>query len=151
MFEYKVTGPDDREVNDANGSSSGAKRPVSMFETREGLNASKAPPTVDNNRTTTSMYQIDGQHSHINGNVNGSASSASLPRSDDVKYRTEVVTRRIQELWSAMQEMSTESAFVPCAERVRVAVAELVAIFPVVSSSAFLSKKYFNSFLLIFF
>lgn len=47
--------------------------------------------------------------------------------------RTEQVTRRIQELWLAMQDPSQREAFVPCAERIRVAVAELTAIFPQVT------------------
>ena len=55
---------------------------------------------------------------------------ASLPPSDEVTRRTEQVTRRIQELWHAMQDPAHREAFVPCAERIRVAVAELTAIFP---------------------
>jgi len=54
----------------------------------------------------------------------------NLPPSEEVTRRTEQVTRRIQELWMAMQDPSQREAFVPCAERIRVAVAELTAIFP---------------------
>lgn len=54
----------------------------------------------------------------------------NLPPSEEVTRRTEQVTRRIQELWIAMQNPSQREAFVPCAERIRVAVAELTAIFP---------------------
>lgn len=54
----------------------------------------------------------------------------TLPPSEEVTRRTEQVTRRIQELWMAMQEPNRREAFVPCAERIRVAVAELTAIFP---------------------
>lgn len=103
-----------------------------MFEAREGLGTTKAPQPIDS-RTTTSMYQIIEGQKYVNGNANGTSSSASLPSSEDVKFRTDVVTRRIQELWTSMQEMSSNDAFVPCADRIRVAVAELVSIFPVVS------------------
>lgn len=54
----------------------------------------------------------------------------NLPPSEEVTRRTEQVTRRIQELWMAMQDPKQREAFVPCAERIRVAVAELTAIFP---------------------
>lgn len=47
------------------------------------------------------------------------------------------MTRRIQELWMAMQDSKQREAFVPCAERIRVAVAELTAIFPQVRPAAF--------------
>lgn len=103
------------------------KRPVSMYETREGLHATKSQP-VDNNRTASSMYQmIDAQTS--NATTNG---HSTLPRSEDVKHQTEIVTRRIQELWQLMQEHSSKDAFVPGAERIRVAVIELTSLFPTV-------------------
>ena len=54
----------------------------------------------------------------------------NLPPSEDVNRRTEQVTRRIQELWMAMQDPAQREAFVPCAEKIRVAVSELAAIFP---------------------
>lgn len=105
-----------------------------MYETREGPNATKSQQNHDN-RTANSMYQmIDGQPqpqpqtSDATAMTNGS----TLPHSDDVKHRTEVVTRRIQELWSVMQEMTAKDVFVPGAERIRVAVSELTAIFPAV-------------------
>lgn len=53
-----------------------------------------------------------------------------MPHSEEVVRRTDQVTKRIQELWSTMQAPDTRHAFVPCAERIRVAVAELTAIFP---------------------
>lgn len=54
----------------------------------------------------------------------------AMPHSEEVVRRTDQVTKRIQELWSTMQAPDTRHAFVPCAERIRVAVAELTAIFP---------------------
>ncbi|XP_039292599.1 ARF GTPase-activating protein GIT2 [Nilaparvata lugens] len=53
-----------------------------------------------------------------------------MPQSEEVIRRTEQVTKRIQELWSTMQSPDSRHTFVPCAERIRVAVAELTAIFP---------------------
>lgn len=129
-FEYRVSPPDDERANSE--ANSYAKRPVSMFETREGLSSTKSGASNDA-RTTTSMYQmVDGQPP-INGNSNGKVSTNSLPHSDDVKVHTEVVTRRIQELWTAMQEMNNSESFVPCAERIKISVNELSALFPDVS------------------
>lgn len=54
----------------------------------------------------------------------------AMPQSEEVIRRTEQVTKRIQELWSTMQAPDSRHTFVPCAERIRVAVAELTAIFP---------------------
>lgn len=115
--------------------SSYAKRPVSMYEQREGPYMTKMQQ-IPECRTTTSMYQmIDPKYGpHSVPPSNGDGSNMSLPRSDEVKYRTEIVTRRIQELWNVMQQdMTAKDAFVPCAERIRMAVADLTAIFPVVS------------------
>ncbi|CAB3383991.1 Hypothetical predicted protein [Cloeon dipterum] len=47
----------------------------------------------------------------------------------EVKERTDVVTKRIQELWAAMVDNRRE-LFLPCAVRIRAAVADLTAIFP---------------------
>lgn len=58
-----------------------------------------------------------------------------MPQSEEVVRRTDQVTKRIQELWATMQSPDTRHAFVPCAERIRVAVAELTAIFPQVCNS----------------
>lgn len=60
-----------------------------------------------------------------------------MPLPEEVMRRTDQVTKRIQELWVSMQEQGSSvinrDTFVPCAERIRVAVAELTAIFPKVS------------------
>lgn len=79
----------------------------------------------------------------------------NLPPSEEVTRRTEQVTRRIQELWMAMQDPSQREAFVPCAERIRVAVAELTAIFPQVEflifeHFSFASKGNFYSISIVF-
>lgn len=129
---------DDLPTTDTLASGAYGKRPVSMYETREGPNVSKTQPNHDN-RTANSMYQmIDGQMQQTEGVAADHVPSSStngntaLPHTDNVKHRTEIVTRRIQELWSLMQEMTSNDAFIPGAERIRNAVAELTALFPVV-------------------
>lgn len=100
-----------------------------MYEPREGyLNKSQQIPE---SRTTNSMYQMaDGMRLNVTSNID--ASTSLFPRSDEVKHRTEMVTRRIQELWSVMQDMTAKESFVPCAERIRTAVSDLITIFPTV-------------------
>lgn len=109
------------------------KRPVSMYEAREGLHNTKLQQNHDN-RTANSMYQmVDGQPQPSEAESQSSSTNGiALPHSDEVKHRTEMVTRRIQELWSLMQEMSSDDAYVPGAERIRIAVAELTTLFPAV-------------------
>ncbi|XP_067295414.1 ARF GTPase-activating protein GIT2a isoform X3 [Pseudorasbora parva] len=53
----------------------------------------------------------------------------SLPSTEDVIRKTEQITKNIQELLRAAQENKHES-FVPCAERIHVAVNEMAALFP---------------------
>ncbi|XP_003707270.1 ARF GTPase-activating protein GIT1 [Megachile rotundata] len=101
------------------------QRPASMYETREGLRKptswstsicqSKRDPETISRNNTQSLWECG---------------APTLPPSEEVTRRTEQVTRRIQELWMAMQDPKQREAFVPCAERIRVAVAELTAIFP---------------------
>jgi hypothetical protein len=63
------------------------------------------------------------------------STSSVLPLAEEVVRRTDQVTKRIQELWASMQDLEGRDTFVPCAERIRVAVAELSAIFPQVIHS----------------
>ncbi|XP_055054661.1 ARF GTPase-activating protein GIT2a isoform X2 [Misgurnus anguillicaudatus] len=56
-------------------------------------------------------------------------SDPSLPSTEDVIRKTEQITKNIQELLRAAQENKYES-FVPCAERIHVAVNEMAALFP---------------------
>lgn len=127
--EYTITNtsePTSQNAADALAANAN-KRPVSMYETREGLHTAKPPPA--DNRTANSMYQvIDGQMQS-----NCSTNGVGLPRSENVKQQTEIVTRRIQELWQVMQEQSSKDAFVPGAERIRIAVIELTSLFPTVT------------------
>lgn len=105
----------------------GSQRPASMYETREGL---KKPGAWNNSNSPASKRDGD---TLIRPNTTQSLweyQAINLPSSDEVTRRTEQVTKRIQELWMAMQDPGHREAFVPCAERIRVAVAELTAIFP---------------------
>ncbi|XP_051515200.1 ARF GTPase-activating protein GIT2a isoform X2 [Myxocyprinus asiaticus] len=54
----------------------------------------------------------------------------SLPSTEDVIRKTEQITKNIQELLRAAQENKHESSFIPCAERIHVAVSEMAALFP---------------------
>ncbi|XP_058797903.1 ARF GTPase-activating protein GIT2 [Phymastichus coffea] len=101
----------------------GSQRPVSMYETREG----PRKPLSFMNQT---KRETEGLPRPCTTQGLWECGQTSLPPSDEVTRRTEQVTRRIQELWMAMQDPLHREAFVPCAERIRVAVAELAAIFP---------------------
>lgn len=115
-------------LNDGSSSAAYTKRPVSMFE-----HTSKAPQMPES-RAANSMYQIiDGMKPPISTS-NDDTSLETSPRAEIVKYLTDSVTRRIQELWTAMQDMTSNNAYIPCAERIKEAVADLTAVFPAVSS-----------------
>lgn len=108
-------------VSDGQSSSQSlSKRPVSMYEQRLGLYGNRAPEF----RATTSMYQMAADKSSV---------ELMQPFSEEVKHRTDLVTKRLKEICQALQDVTDKGAFVPCAERLRIAVAELIAIFPMVS------------------
>lgn len=110
-IDLNGTETENEPVLDGSGSGSNqstSKRPASMYERR--LATLNKPPDC---RTTTSMYQMAGDK----------------PFGEEVKHRTDLVTRRLKELCIAMLDTSAKEAFVPCAERIRVAVDELTAIF----------------------
>ncbi|XP_014824896.1 PREDICTED: ARF GTPase-activating protein GIT2-like isoform X7 [Poecilia mexicana] len=54
---------------------------------------------------------------------------ATLPCTEDVICKTEQITKNIQELLRAAQETKHES-FLPCSEKIRMAVIEMAALFP---------------------
>ncbi|XP_023576768.1 ARF GTPase-activating protein GIT2 isoform X4 [Octodon degus] len=54
---------------------------------------------------------------------------ASLPSTEDVIRKTEQITKNIQELLRAAQENKHDS-YIPCSERIHVAVTEMAALFP---------------------
>lgn len=109
---------DGKSSASTNGANFYAKRPVSMYEARQVPRDENRPPI------TQSLYSVGSSSS------GSSNSNQSLPLVEEVTKRTEVVTRRIQELWLAMQDLAKKDSFVPCSERIRVGVAELIAIFP---------------------
>uniref|UniRef100_A0A7N4NXR7 GIT ArfGAP 2 n=1 Tax=Sarcophilus harrisii TaxID=9305 RepID=A0A7N4NXR7_SARHA len=58
-----------------------------------------------------------------------SGSSPILPSTEDVIRKTEQITKNIQELLRAAQENKHDS-YIPCSERIHVAVTEMAALFP---------------------
>ncbi|XP_055614098.1 ARF GTPase-activating protein Git [Uranotaenia lowii] len=119
------------------------KRPVSMYETRQMPREENRPPVtqslysmapVANNGTGNNGEKIfNSQNTSAGSDLNnsGAGSDDPLPLFEEIKKRTDLVARRIKELFAAMQDLSKTDSFVPCAERIRVAVAELVVIFPI--------------------
>ncbi|VVC45781.1 Hypothetical protein CINCED_3A007521 [Cinara cedri] len=77
-------------------------RPVSMYETREGIKC---------------------ESRNLQAGIN-------LPLSEDIVRHTNHVTKCIQELWTNIRSSEACKAFVPGAEKIRTAVVELTAIFP---------------------
>ncbi|XP_040859756.1 ARF GTPase-activating protein GIT2 isoform X3 [Ochotona curzoniae] len=61
------------------------------------------------------------------------APSPSLPSTEDVIRKTEQITKNIQELLRAAQENKHDS-YIPCSERIHVAVTEMAALFPKVKT-----------------
>ncbi|XP_019547535.3 ARF GTPase-activating protein Git [Aedes albopictus] len=121
------------------------KRPVSMYEARQLTRDENRPPITQSlysmaplaasNAGTpapggTSINTSAGSDLNTSGTTSGGGSQVQLPLFDEVKKRTDLVARRIKELFAAMQDLAKTDAFVPCADRIRLAVAELIAIFP---------------------
>uniref|UniRef100_A0A667ZVS9 G protein-coupled receptor kinase interacting ArfGAP 2b n=1 Tax=Myripristis murdjan TaxID=586833 RepID=A0A667ZVS9_9TELE len=87
-----------------------------------------------------SDYDTTPNHSEPEETVPSSASEAvepeeeaegqaSLPCTEDVICKTEQITKNIQELLRAAQE-NTHESFLPCSERIHVAVREMATLFP---------------------
>ncbi|XP_072003327.1 ARF GTPase-activating protein GIT2 isoform X6 [Engystomops pustulosus] len=55
--------------------------------------------------------------------------SSTLPSTEDVIRKTEQITKNIQELLRAAQENKHDS-YIPCSERIHIAVTEMAALFP---------------------
>lgn len=105
-----------------------------MYETRQMAREESRPPV------TQSLYSMASNSSSSSSGNSASATggSQSMPQFEEIKKRTDNITKRIQELWYAMQDMTKKTEeFVPCSERIRIAVVELIAIFPQVSSVKF--------------
>ncbi|XP_053684995.1 ARF GTPase-activating protein Git [Sabethes cyaneus] len=134
--------PETEEVEPVSDGRQYYKRPASMYEARQVVRDENRPPIT---QSLYSMAPLSGHNPGGGGvasmnnstgsDLNNSSASRSgsqpqFPSFDEVKKRTDLVARRIKELFAAMQELSKTDAFIPCAERIRVAVAELIAIFP---------------------
>lgn len=79
-----------------------------MFEARQVSKKEETRPPI-----TQSLYSVG---SSTSGSSN---SNQSLPLVEEVTKRTEVVTKQIQELWLAMQDLSKKDTFVPLSERIK--------------------------------
>lgn len=118
-------GHDTEPVLDVRGRS---QRPASMYEPREGL---RVGGTVGGKKDSSNDYDCPvGPVRPVTQSLYSCSSGGGLPLAEEVVRRTDQVTKRIQELVVSMQDSFGSEAFVPCAERIRVAVAELTAIFP---------------------
>ncbi|XP_058125048.1 ARF GTPase-activating protein Git [Anopheles ziemanni] len=111
-----------------------AKRPVSMYETRQAPRSDESRPPI-----TQSLYSMapapnpgaaDTMMSHNLGPEGSSSGGGQMPPFEEVKHRTDAVARRIKELFAAMKDLAQREAFIPCAERIRLAVVDLMSLFP---------------------
>ncbi|CAL4098206.1 unnamed protein product, partial [Meganyctiphanes norvegica] len=126
------------------------QRPFSMFEPRVGPPKPSTPSPHHQHHhpsyNTPPPSRTTGASSYHSGDYdNTSLSSHSLleptettpltshpphtPSQEEVVRKTEVITKRIQELLISAQE-GRQSAFIPCAEQINSAVLDMDAIFP---------------------
>ncbi|XP_069952544.1 ARF GTPase-activating protein GIT2 isoform X2 [Cherax quadricarinatus] len=117
------------------------QRPFSMFEARQGPpNVASQCHTID--QTRTASYQLgsvrmSGEYDNTRtrspslepSETTPLNSSYGLPTQEEVVRKTEVITKRIQELLISAQEGRQES-FMPCADQIHSAVLDMDAIFP---------------------
>nr|NP_610599.3 G protein-coupled receptor kinase interacting ArfGAP [Drosophila melanogaster]Q95RG8.1 RecName: Full=ARF GTPase-activating protein Git; Short=ARF GAP GIT; Short=dGIT protein; AltName: Full=G protein-coupled receptor kinase interacting ArfGAP [Drosophila melanogaster]AAF58766.2 G protein-coupled receptor kinase interacting ArfGAP [Drosophila melanogaster]AAL28928.1 LD30319p [Drosophila melanogaster]AOQ14800.1 Git-PA [synthetic construct] len=89
------------------------KRPASMYERRLVPNVAKGNTDI---RNTTSMYQMAGD---------------GKPFGEEVKVRSDLVTRRLKELIRAMQPVPEDQkqSIAPHGELIRSAVTDLIALY----------------------
>uniref|UniRef100_A0AAX7VF71 Arf-GAP domain-containing protein n=1 Tax=Astatotilapia calliptera TaxID=8154 RepID=A0AAX7VF71_ASTCA len=135
-----------------------ASRPMSMYETGSGLKpylpkgetpySEEGIPTLQSFPTHVSKtcsllsFAISTQRGRLRSSGwlgEGSSipelddlemdSDPTLPSTEDVIRKTEQITKNIQELLRAAQENKHDS-FIPCSERIHVAVTEMAALFP---------------------
>ena len=99
-----------------NSQQSTIKRPASMYERRLQSNITKNNADA---RNTTSMYQM----------------AADKSFTEEVNQKTDIVTHRLKELIHSMQDPNNRENLVPCAERIRAAVLELINVFTTPVSS----------------
>lgn len=113
-------------------------RPFSMFEPRQGLPNVTAPcHPLDHSRTSTYSGRGSGEYDNTRTRspsleVSEStplSASYGLPTQEEVVKKTEVITKKIQELLISAQE-GRQEAFMPCAEQIHAAVLDMDSIFP---------------------
>ncbi|XP_037012176.1 ARF GTPase-activating protein GIT2 isoform X6 [Artibeus jamaicensis] len=78
-------------------------------------------------RQRSTVWQGDGSLPDVAEPA--TAPSPLLPSTEDVIRKTEQITKNIQELLRAAQENKHDS-YIPCSERIHVAVTEMAALFP---------------------
>ncbi|KAM9793989.1 ARF GTPase-activating protein GIT2-like isoform X2 [Syngnathus typhle] len=89
------------------------------------LNCETAPSHCDPEDSGGPLANFEGAE----GETEREEDAAALPCTEDVICKTEQITKNIQELLRAAQETKHES-FLPCSEKICVAVKEMAALFP---------------------
>lgn len=115
-------------------------RPFSMFEPRQGLPSVATPcHTMDHARTSAyqlSTVRMSGEYDNTRTRSPSLEPTETTPLNlpycqptqEEVVRKTEVITKRIQELLISAQEGRHES-FMPCADQIHSAVLDMDAIF----------------------
>ncbi|XP_064080865.1 ARF GTPase-activating protein GIT2-like isoform X2 [Macrobrachium nipponense] len=118
-----------------------SQRPFSMFEARQGPpNAPGQSHHMDQARTSSyqmATVRMSGEYDNTqmrSPSLEPTETTPlnphqSLPSQEEVVRKTEVITKRIQELLISAQE-GRQDSFVPCAEQIHSAVLDMDAIFP---------------------
>uniref|UniRef100_A0A667ZVS5 G protein-coupled receptor kinase interacting ArfGAP 2b n=1 Tax=Myripristis murdjan TaxID=586833 RepID=A0A667ZVS5_9TELE len=91
-------------------------------------NLNTKPQPCQLNRMDNGLLQLTNQ-SERSDKREEAEGQASLPCTEDVICKTEQITKNIQELLRAAQE-NTHESFLPCSERIHVAVREMATLFP---------------------
>ncbi|XP_076036705.1 ARF GTPase-activating protein GIT1 isoform X2 [Oratosquilla oratoria] len=129
----------------------GSQRPFSMFEARDPASTESCqqmhtyisthtppqPPDLYGSLRESDDYDNppDGMESCLDASLpepnehTPLSPSGSQPTQEEVVRKTEMITRRIQELLCNAQE-GRQDAFVPCADQIREAVQDMADIFP---------------------
>ncbi|KAK4320366.1 hypothetical protein Pmani_008781 [Petrolisthes manimaculis] len=120
---------------------SGPQRPFSMFEPRQGPpNLPSTCPTIDQARSSAfhvPNVRMSGEYDNTRTRSPSLEASETtplntaygLPTQEEVVKKTEVITKRIQELLISAQE-GRQDDFMPCADHIHSAVLDMDAIFP---------------------
>uniref|UniRef100_A0A8C8I0S4 Arf-GAP domain-containing protein n=1 Tax=Oncorhynchus tshawytscha TaxID=74940 RepID=A0A8C8I0S4_ONCTS len=116
-------------------------RPMSMYETGSGMrhypHRGDPPYSTVVWKLTVSFLPFDYDNTPNHSGLEDTSdqgedeteADSTLPFTEDVICKTEQITKNIQELLRAAQENKHES-FVPCSERIHVAVREMATLFP---------------------